>query len=868
VTRALWRWLITLLILASWAAVVGCDREERHRCAEGLGLSWQREMVTARQLHSATLMRGGALDGCVVVVGGLDVAREPVADIEIFDPARNAWARLAQRGARVFHTATWIEHADPAYLLVVGGYDSDHVPMGEAMTITNDGVIGAVPEVFARAEHSATVLGDERVLVVGGGPAQSQIFDPAQAQDQWSSGPLLSETIADVSSRILAGQVYGHAALRVDNADVMLAGGAPQPYYASGAATPQDDLQLDNTWLCNTDSSCEAGPSMASHRGARVHTLAMLNLGGAATVLVLGGGSTERWDAMSADWSRAEGIPDMLPKQAATASSTERIAVLGGVRLDVQDSTTRVEVVNLNRQSVRQDDDEVRPMTIGRYAHSATLLEDGRVLVAGGIEKPSSPVPAVASWEVLSLDGSEPVVSSQLPSSADRQSPLSCAVSSLGRCATPFGAISAGLLLICLLARRTLTRRSTRTFATLLPVLAACGVDATQIEPISVTGESVVGATAPDAGATSIRLDVTWTPLSTDAVKPSPRVLSALAIDPEAAQAVLFGGASRNGGLGDTWLWNLRGNSSWTEHTGDGPPVRANHSMVYSAEAGAIILFGGVGAAPLGDLWSWSASRWETLCTEGCAGPAARHGHAMVYDVARGNLVLFGGHDGSATLADTWTWTRRDGWVAACTPEHDSDCEAPPARYLHALLFDPASGHVVLYGGRNSAESSPDGSEILNDTWRWDGSRWRDDTVQDRLNGLGAHSAHSFGWDSAQQVWVTVGGINADKRPIGPVWGYSDLEDKRWVRGTPLSMPPASRAFASMAWDPISQRFLVFGGGFSAHFDDLWSLQVEYSSPRRDCLRACEFCPSSCPGTSVDGDAGTPDASATPAESP
>src|SRR5579864_6256655 len=74
------------------------------------------------------------------------------------------------------------------------------------------------------------------------------------------------------------------------------------------------------------------------------------------------------------------------------------------------------------------------------------------------------------------------------------------------------------------------------------------------------------------------------------------------------------------------------------------------------------------------------------------ASPSPRSGHAMAFDSAHGHAVLFGGTSGVSMLNDTWTW---DG----STWTRKSPQTSPPARYGHAMAYDSAHSQVVLFGG-------------------------------------------------------------------------------------------------------------------------------------------------------------------------
>ncbi|MEO0650022.1 MAG: kelch repeat-containing protein [Planctomycetota bacterium] len=163
--------------------------------------------LSALGRHRATALA----DGRVLLSGGsssnLESNLNATSDrLELYDVEKEAFypANGALTQPRIEHTATLL---DDGRVLIVGGFNLIGDPLDTAeifdpatglSTPTQD-----LPAV--RARHSATRLGDGRVLVVGGlsffDPAfgilpgaispQTYLFDPAAGQ--WSNGPLLPD---------------------------------------------------------------------------------------------------------------------------------------------------------------------------------------------------------------------------------------------------------------------------------------------------------------------------------------------------------------------------------------------------------------------------------------------------------------------------------------------------------------------------------------------------------------------------------------------------------------------------------------------------------------------------------------------------
>lgn len=325
---------------------------------------------------------------------------------------------------------------------------------------------------------------------------------------------------------------------------------------------------------------------------------------------------------------------------------------------------------------------------------------------------------------------------------------------------------------------------------------------------------------------------------------PSPRSWAALAYDEQRHELILFGGWNGLSELNDTWVWR---DGQWSRRTpAQSPPARRRHTMAYHPPSGQIVLFGGSAGTLLGDTWVWNGETWTNLTT--LSGPSARRSHAMAYDAPTGQIVLFGGRDATGARADTWVWNGA-AW------SQQTPAQPPPARFNHSLISWPAG--VVLFGGE-------DGPNLFNDTWQWDGSAWRNllppAAPPIRSAAAAAYSAErseallfgggglirlysdTWAWDGRQWralptlpappmrakaalvddvgrgVAVLFGGI-ANDTPLGDTWIWS--ADAGWRRALPATSPPPRFGHA-MAYDPIRDEIVLFGGFNQQSRDDTW----------------------------------------------
>jgi N-acetylneuraminic acid mutarotase len=207
----------------------------------------------------------------------------------------------------------------------------------------------------------------------------------------------------------------------------------------------------------------------------------------------------------------------------------------------------------------------------------------------------------------------------------------------------------------------------------------------------------------------------TWTKLSPAGSLPSKRMYHQMVYDPAGSKMILFGGIDSSAARNDTWAYDPAV-STWSElhPAGDLPAVRQGHALVYDPGSGRVILFGGWdddSGQMLNDTWAYdpTANSWTELRPAGDH-PGARWGHAMVYDPDSGRLILFGGWDHTAELDDTWSYDPAANTWTALEPAGD----VPPAREGHAIVCDEADGKIILFGGYDDLVSSH-----FNDTWAY-----------------------------------------------------------------------------------------------------------------------------------------------------
>ncbi|AUX48516.1 uncharacterized protein SOCE26_100540 [Sorangium cellulosum] len=332
--------------------------------------AWQPvgDMGAGRTTHTATLLH----DGRVLVAGGKGPDGQAIRSVEVFDPALGTWDLVGDMiAARFLHTATLL---DDGRVLVAGGQDPDG-PLSstelfdpESGTWSDAGAMAA-----ARTEHSATLLHDGRVLVAGG-------YDPEK-------GALRSTEVLHPSSgiwvpvEIMNDARYGHTVTLLDDGRVLAAGGH-ETEVALDARLPFNGAEMFDPEF---DAWLPAAPLPNAHAE---HTATLLRGG---QVLVAGGrshGATRSatvFDPTSRTWRSLDRLHASRVEHTATVLNDKRVLVTGGFIYDPES----------NEQYLRSAEvfhpgsgawESVGSMHVARAKHTETLLNDGRVLVAGGTE--------------------------------------------------------------------------------------------------------------------------------------------------------------------------------------------------------------------------------------------------------------------------------------------------------------------------------------------------------------------------------------------------------------------------------------------------------------------------------------------------
>jgi N-acetylneuraminic acid mutarotase len=364
-------------------------------------------LAAARYAQSATLLPSGK----VLIAGGTDTNLNELASAELYDPASGSWGATGSMiRARSDHTATLLPDGK---VLVAGGYNGAFLAAAEIYDpesgVNWSATFGGMGTV--REDHTATILPNGTVLVTGGyngNPlASAERYDPANGS--WSTtGSLAAARYAQSATLLPSGKVliaggdndnelasaelydpasgtwsatgslatarYSHTATLLPNEKVLVAGGYNNTSGFLASAELYDPAS--GTW--------NATGSLAT--GRYRHTATLLANG---KVLVAGGygssgnlSSAELYDPATGTWSTTGSLG--YPRFAATATllPSGKVLVAGGENLSggVVSADHSAELYDPGSGNWSQE----HSLSAGRYDHTATLLPDGKLLVAGG----------------------------------------------------------------------------------------------------------------------------------------------------------------------------------------------------------------------------------------------------------------------------------------------------------------------------------------------------------------------------------------------------------------------------------------------------------------------------------------------------
>jgi hypothetical protein len=333
-----------------------------------------------RNNHTATLLPSG----CVLIAGGEDRDKKSLQTAELYDPATGVWAPTnSLSGERTRHTATLLSNGK---VLVAGGL-ANPITLRSAELYDPATSTWSAADFFgvARRDHTATLLPNGKVLIAGGRTgtgapvANAELYDPANGG--WTPTGGLNIARSD------------HTAIVLPSGQVLATGQLDE----TGTSTPSAELYDPNTGVWTMANN----PSVLRYQ----HTATLLADGR----VIIAGGNSDAFTALNSTQFYGPGPSGALitftgslnhprSNHTATLLPNGKVLVTGGfirpftmpaplVTSELYDYTkgTWADTGNLN---------------LSRFNHTATLLANGKVLVAGGTGRNSAELydPVTGVW--------------------------------------------------------------------------------------------------------------------------------------------------------------------------------------------------------------------------------------------------------------------------------------------------------------------------------------------------------------------------------------------------------------------------------------------------------------------------------------
>lgn len=309
----------------------------------------------ARTGHTATLLA----DGKALVVGGWDDTYGYVPGAELYDPTTGIWTLTGNTKCTRADVRTATLLFDGKVLIAGGGCEELYNPVTRTFTLT-----GGMNE--WRIYHTATRLADGRVLVAGGimdnwdgtPIGSAEIYDPATGR--WTlTGALGEARFAHTATLLRDGRVlvlgYSSAELYDPNVGIWKSAGAlalPRSWHQATLLASGKVLVTDGE-----------GPGPFSVR------------------------DSELFDPATGTSTVTSGLNVARAIATVTLLQSGEVLVAGGVL--IYSTPTSSNALAPVASAAKYDSTSAQWQLVGalitpRYAHTATLLQDGRVLVAGG----------------------------------------------------------------------------------------------------------------------------------------------------------------------------------------------------------------------------------------------------------------------------------------------------------------------------------------------------------------------------------------------------------------------------------------------------------------------------------------------------
>ncbi len=347
--------------------------------------------VTANERygHSATLLTnndlllsGGrpcALAGCAAQVA------QPFVDRPVFIGGLNFKAALgASTQKRAFHTSTLLPDGT---ILAAGGTNGPSILRSAEIfdPVTETFALTAVPMRYVRDLHTATLLPNGRVLIAGGFTTNAiSTGSTNTAEIYYPDTHVFLETTPMISSR------SNHTAVMLPDGRVFAAGGyGTNSLGANDVASDTAEIYISTQarWIpaANMPAGCErAIHATVQLKDGRIMLIGGVNSSGVLTTSALYNPTLNTWDCASVPAIGTPAAPAIgLRSHSATLLFDGRVLVAGGNDGLGEANKSFIYDPAGNAWS----EPAPLPLLHPRFNHSATLLPNGNVMISGGSQR-------------------------------------------------------------------------------------------------------------------------------------------------------------------------------------------------------------------------------------------------------------------------------------------------------------------------------------------------------------------------------------------------------------------------------------------------------------------------------------------------
>jgi len=359
--------LLPLLLVLSFVFAQSCqaqvatnaENSQTNTSRDGI-VTAIRSMTAKRAAHTATLLDNGK----VLIAGGFVGDGEGLSSVELFDPKSGTFASAGNMSAaRASHTATLLRNGK---VLIAGGYNVDYLGSAELFDPATNRFTSVGKMVTARSDHKAILLNDGKVLLAGGVGkgwtflSEAELFDP-KSNTFTTTGGMTTASESHTATLLNDGRVLitgGHKGRRTE---ITIYSSAEIYNPANGSFTATGNLTIkrhkhDATRLADGRVLIVGGSDERDGSGA-YRNAEIFNPQNGTFTAVKNDMNTARY--------KLQGTAILL--------KSGKVLIAGGAN--------RAEVFDPASDSFSFADGD---MGTARLFATATLLNDGQVLITGG----------------------------------------------------------------------------------------------------------------------------------------------------------------------------------------------------------------------------------------------------------------------------------------------------------------------------------------------------------------------------------------------------------------------------------------------------------------------------------------------------